>query len=541
MTARRRLKGLFGISVLLATAALLAVYLVLSLASTAHADPGAAFWAVCPEAPANGCDFATIQGAVGAASAGDIIRVVGPNVYAENLDIDKEITLLGGCANAACAVRVPAVYVTTIDGGGNGRAVTIVGNASDPPPVTLDGFFITGGDATNESYYAAYGGGIGAWYSDLTVLHSVVTDNVAAQSDSSSYGGGLYTLHSTVNIRYTNVLSNYSASGSGNGGGIALQYSDGVLDNVLLRGNVANVTAGGAGGGLYLSYCDPMTLTGNAVYSNIASLDGNGYGGGIYVYESDVRLIENGVRENFASPNSIGLGGGLYFQHSTAALQANWVLSNTAAGGGNGYGGGVYMYDNVATMEGDVLMGNSAASTSAPSWGNGIHVEANVSPTLLTAVNVILAFNTFPNGGHAVYAWGVQESVALTIVNSTIVSNTSTGIFCDANSTATLVNLILWNNGDDLAGCTASYSDIEDGDAGTGNISADPRFVDAAGYDFHLRADSPCVDAGAGPSVFPYVPDTDWDGDVRPMGSGYDIGGDEVYVLVYLPLVLRDS
>ncbi len=32
---------------------------------------------------------------------------------------------------------------------------------------------------------------------------------------------------------------------------------------------------------------------------------------------------------------------------------------------------------------------------------------------------------------------------------------------------------------------------------------------------------------------------TDVDGDPRPLGSGYDIGADEVYQKIYLPLVMR--
>ncbi|MBW2111475.1 MAG: right-handed parallel beta-helix repeat-containing protein [Deltaproteobacteria bacterium] len=46
-----------------------------------------------------------------------------------------------------------------------------------------------------------------------------------------------------------------------------------------------------------------------------------------------------------------------------------------------------------------------------------------------------------------------------------------------------------------------------------------PKFV-AAGSDFHLASDSPCIDAGAGLSMVT----NDFDGNSRPEGNAYDIG-----------------
>jgi hypothetical protein len=51
----------------------------------------------------------------------------------------------------------------------------------------------------------------------------------------------------------------------------------------------------------------------------------------------------------------------------------------------------------------------------------------------------------------------------------------------------------------------------------------DPRFVDAALSDYHLRSDSPCIDAGA---ILSQVSD-DYDGNYRPQGTTHDIGAYE--------------
>ena len=74
-------------------------------------------------------------------------------------------------------------------------------------------------------------------------------------------------------------------------------------------------------------------------------------------------------------------------------------------------------------------------------------------------------------------------------------------------------DLILWGNQqafefDSLSSFTVTYSDVQGGSGGMGNIDLDPRFIDAAGGDFHLAADSPAIGAGtAGTDMgcFPYL------------------------------------
>ena len=101
------------------------------------------------------------------------------------------------------------------------------------------------------------------------------------------------------------------------------------------------------------------------------------------------------------------------------------------------------------------------------------------------------------------------------------------GVWCDNNSMLDAHSNIVWGPGmPQVSGaqCTWSYSLLRGNVPGTGNVSADPMFVDTSMGNYHLQAGSPAVDA-AKPDSGVLV---DFDGDVRPSGGGSDMGADEV-------------
>ena len=70
----------------------------------------------------------------------------------------------------------------------------------------------------------------------------------------------------------------------------------------------------------------------------------------------------------------------------------------------------------------------------------------------------------------------------------------------EVNATLAVLNSTIYNNaytfdfGDTcppLGTCQITYSDIEGAWPDSGNIDADPEFVDPANDDYHLRTDSP--------------------------------------------------
>ena len=119
------------------------------------------------------------------------------------------------------------------------------------------------------------------------------------------------------------------------------------------------------------------------------------------------------------------------------------------------------------------------------------------------------------------------------VSNNTIVDNTNYGI-TGADTSPTITNCIIWRNSDDLSTCTATYSCIEDGDAGTGNISNYPYFEDYANNDFHLTLNSQCINRGDPNGS--YTGQIDIDGEDRVADEMFvdariDMGADELHLV----------
>ena len=118
----------------------------------------------------------------------------------------------------------------------------------------------------------------------------------------------------------------------------------------------------------------------------------------------------------------------------------------------------------------------------------------------------------YSNRAGIMYLGNTEELIA----NNTIVNNTCYGISSFGCEEPNVTSCILWNNGDDLNDCSATYSCIKDGDAGTGNIFYYPYFADAGNGDFHLLSYSPCIDAGNPSSSYSQEP--------APNGSRINMG-----------------
>jgi len=147
----------------------------------------------------------------------------------------------------------------------------------------------------------------------------------------------------------------------------------------------------------------------------------------------------------------------------------------------------------------------------------------------------VVADNEASSDGGGIYA-DFSSGYPFNVTNCTIYGNlagsSGVGLYLNRDSAIPFSNAILWNvlqGGQNeiekgfYTGVSATYSDIQGGWAGTGNIDSNPQLLDPAAGDYHLSGGSPCIDVGG----LVGAPAVDYEGDARPYGGGNDIGADE--------------
>ncbi len=455
-------------------------------------------------------DFGTIQEAIDDCNDGDTV-IVAEGTYTgagnKNLDfLGKAIALLSTCPDD------PAVVANTvIDCQNSGRAFKF--HSGEDANSIVSGFTITGGSTYQN------GGGIYCTGASPSILYCVVTNNYAENC-----GGGIY------------CTSN----------------SNPVIINCTVSGNTAQGPDGfdfgvpgspGYGGGIYGSpdshlTIQDCTITGNTASGGVEGLaivppaptDGNAYGGGIY---------------------------------GNATIDDCIISDNTAAGGyseggtSRAFGGGIY---GVVQITRSKITGNTSVAEGGQiaffpflgyfcACGGGVFALGDSSAT-----NCLIAQNQAHKYPQSISFWDnnlggglcADPQSEVDIRNCTIVANTASGGYFEveglgggiySNSTTTVANSILWANAADsgpqiYGPGPVSYSDVQGGRTGEGNINADPLFTNPAGDDYHLESGSPCINVGDNNAVPPSVV-TDLDGNPRIIDGTVDMGAYESPVTMY--------
>ena len=190
------------------------------------------------------------------------------------------------------------------------------------------------------------------------------------------------------------------------------------------------------------------------------------------------------------SGNSMAIKGGGMSNFASSAAVTNCAFSGNSAVNG----GGMSNDSSSPTVTNCTFSGNSAFV------GGGGMINSGFSPTVINC--------TFSGNSAGVFGGGGMFNVASspTVTNCTFSGNSANGDgggMSDAGAPVgnpTVANCIFWgdspNEISEAGMVTVSYSDVQGGFTGTGNIDADPLFVDPENGDYRLMSGSPCIDAG---------------------------------------------
>jgi N-acetylneuraminic acid mutarotase len=405
-------------------------------------------------------DYATIQEAIDAANNGNTV-LVADGTYLENINFKgKAITVASHFLNDGNEAHIEN---TVIDGSqpanpDTGSVVSFL-NGEDTSSV-LCGFTITGGTGNYSlTFDVRAAGGIGVYLSGAKICNNIIEYN---------------------SVTHTNAL----------GGGIQVYAPDG--DIVIIRNNIIKNN--------YL----------NGTYP---------YGGGISLGNSGLTyIVANKIIDNNAI-GSYASGGGIDVtaSHHQVIIKNNYIKGNITSL--NGYGGGGI---DLFQWEAPVFVSNNLIVDNSGNWGGGVLVDYPVSGSLKTAnLNV----EDFSGTKKESTLYKLLQDIPV-LVNNTIINNYGTiggGIYT-RNSTPDVMNSIVWGNnytsGGQIRGtATVTYSDVEGGYTGTGNIDVNPEFDPTSDY-YALLSSSQCVDAGNPDAMYNDIEDPNNPGNAFPPAFG---------------------
>ena len=270
------------------------------------------------------------------------------------------------------------------------------------------------------------------------------------------------------------------------------------------------------GAGIYCNSASPRIenciITENTA---VGDYDENGYGGAVACKSSNAEIINCTINNNIsmggeggmvypvASPGANGCGGGIYISADSNAIIKNCTIYNNLAKGGKG-------------DDGDCV--ESTPANGGDGLGGGIYTES-----LSGSIKNCLIYGNDCQGGPGginICGSGFEGSCY------------GSGIY----GPAIVSNSIIWANTgiDQIHGsANITYSDVQGGFPGTGNLNTDPLFADRYNGDYHLKSQagrwelssqswvqdtvtSPCIDAGD--------PNSDWTAELWPHGKRINMG-----------------
>ncbi|UCF43838.1 MAG: right-handed parallel beta-helix repeat-containing protein, partial [Planctomycetota bacterium] len=452
--------------------------------------------------------YATIQAAIDAAVDGDEVIVADGTYTGQGVSnngihfIDfrgKAITVKSQNGPENCVIDFTSAILdcgfmfyrqegrdSVLDGltlrGGYGAV-----NCADNSNPTIQNCVITG--KTTE-----YGGGINCYDSSPLIINCTIRGNRAKERS----GGGIHCRGQSSPVIENCTISKNAAP---RGGGIYCN-NEGFEDTgpLIINCTVTDNTAEYEDGGICTEYSSATIV--NCIVSD--NTGGHGGIGGIVCRSGGRTTISNSIISN-------NEGGGILCINSSVQI-SNCTITENLLGG-------------VTCTDGDVTIANCM-------------ISGNIGSVSCARSGCIIS-NCELTGNRVRWDYGVVNCLyesEIMIRNCTIADNKAhragvirdAGIRCSDGGSLTVTNSVLWSGSIENVGqgtyVTVTYSDIEGGYPGQGNIDVDPCFAFAG--DYHLAPDSPCIDTGD-TNYVPEPNEADLDGKVRISGSTIDMGAYE--------------
>ncbi len=207
-------------------------------------------------------------------------------------------------------------------------------------------------------------------------------------------------------------------------------------------------------------------------------------------------------------------GGGVLMEFASPTIQHNIFRDNVAintTGVSSAGGGAIRCGDSNPKILNNLIENNQGR------YGAGI--VFNYSTGLVRNNVIIKNFGGQDYGGSGVWMTGTNTATIVTVENNVIVNNVCSGpgarggAIQDYSVRGIIRNNIIWGNTQTVGGpvssnpasvAVVSYSDVEGGYTGEGNIDIEPLF-DSTNY--YLKSNSPCIDMGDTSSVYNDPPD----------------------------------
>jgi hypothetical protein len=381
----------------------------------------------------------------------------------------------------------------------------IVLEGSEDSPVTFasgdsrywSGIVIRGGDTSSISHTQISGARIEGEYLErvrpgggISISGPgtrVYMSDVTVTGCESTRGGGIW-VGSSADAMLTRCRIENNTARFEHGGGICVDSASITLIDCLLKNNRAYW---GKGGGIAL-FDGLARINGTTIQGN----DAAGNGGGVYPFLSDVSFEDCGLLSNSCSSD----GAGMYADSSEVSLLRCTVRGNMAYDGGGGVSAqhmAHVAFDSCTIVDNACGIGRGAGLCC---W----RAEMDVRNTL------IARNSSFDHGGGLC----IKVDSRIDLTNCTIANNYVMerdrfhfgGMMTAFGTVATFRNTIFYGNsgnplGNSGAVVRAYYcvldGQLPDGDTqGTEIRQVDPLFHDAVNGDYHLRPESPCIDAG---------------------------------------------